>query len=267
MVVLNIKRLPKEEHSKDYDEFCVYFPATTIVGEACDLVTRLQNLRVRLSWMVLSGKELIKEAADETAKAQLGGPVGEAERYMSLERAQSHKPAQECVDEVLLLCETIKGAAMIAFPAECSGADAQRRLADVLDNEESDDKARAKAHRLLSLLDDQAVTPAILQGPTTLWWSGRALDKTVELSKYTGRNDKTKLVVKIQADGHSAPPREPGLDARTQSEMMAYWYKKQEEQKKLVEDEDISFANAEWANPRGLKSQLLGMGGVQFRPR
>jgi hypothetical protein len=49
--------------------------------------------------------------------------------------------------------------------------------------------------------------------------------------------------------------------------MMAYWYKKQEEHKKLVEDDDISFGNSEWANPTQLRSALNGTGSVSYRPK
>jgi cilia- and flagella-associated protein 298 len=48
---------------------------------------------------------------------------------------------------------------------------------------------------------------------------------------------------------------------------MAFWYKKQEEQKKLIEDDDITFGNSAWADPKALKNSLLGSGDVKYRPR
>jgi hypothetical protein len=155
---------------------------------------------------------------------------------------------------------------MIIYPEYCSGNDVLMSLTALMEAETTDEHTRTLAHRLLAILDDQAATEDILKGTTVMWWTGKALAKDEPLSKYTGKNEKTKITVKLTSEGGSAPPREPGLDAKTQGEMMAYWYRKQEEQKKLVEDDDISFGNSEWADPNGLKKQFLGMDGVKFRP-
>lgn len=48
---------------------------------------------------------------------------------------------------------------------------------------------------------------------------------------------------------------------------MTHYYRKQEEMKKVIEDEDISYGNSEWANPRGLKSQLLGVEHISYKPK
>lgn len=264
MVVLIVKRLPREENSKDYDEFQMTVPGSANVGDVTDMATRLQNMRVRLKWMIVAAKELAKEV-EPSSRCAMDGAWGEAERYLALERTTVSK-LDSTVAEVSALCDTIKGAAMICFPQQCSGADACARLAALLDNEDTDEKSRSVAHRLLSLLDEEATTPDIVKGPTVMWWSGKPLTRDSDFIKHAGKNEKTKLMVKISPEGGSAPPREPGLDHRTQQEMMAYWYRKQEEQKKLVEDEDISYGNSEWANPRGLKSQLSGVANVQFKP-
>eukprot|EP00658_Telonema_sp_P-2_P053236 TRINITY_DN41705_c0_g1_i4.p2 TRINITY_DN41705_c0_g1~~TRINITY_DN41705_c0_g1_i4.p2 ORF type:complete len:107 (+),score=34.80 TRINITY_DN41705_c0_g1_i4:277-597(+) len=105
-----------------------------------------------------------------------------------------------------------------------------------------------------------------MTGTATMWWSSKPMARDAELNKYTGKNEKTKIIVKLTAEGATAPPREPAIDARTQNEMMAFWYKKQEEAKKLVEDDDVSFGNSEWANPSGLKNQLQGQAGIKFKP-
>lgn len=52
-----------------------------------------------------------------------------------------------------------------------------------------------------------------------------------KLSEYLGRHEKTKAVVKLQKKGQGAPAREPVVDQETQKAMMAWYYKKQEEQK------------------------------------
>ena len=174
---------------------------------------------------------------------------------------------ESSLQELTELADTIKGAAMMAFPDRCSGTDAQAKLAAKLDSDETDEQEHGLCHRLLAILDDKATTPDILQGTVAMWWSGKPLDREEDLVKVVGKNEKTKIVVKLAKEGGAAPPREPGIDAKTQNEMMAFWYKKQEEHKKLVEDDDISFGNSEWANPTQLKTALMGNGPVSYRPK
>lgn len=48
--------------------------------------------------------------------------------------------------------------------------------------------------------------------------------------------------------------------------MMAHYFKKQEEAKTLAEDGDDAYLSAAWADPRALKSSLLGTSSVAWRP-
>ncbi|KEG12411.1 hypothetical protein DQ04_01741130 [Trypanosoma grayi] len=264
MVLIECKRLPKDEYSKDYDVFLVSIPGSTNVGEATDALQRMRNTRVRIKWMIAAAKQLVKDSCAEDQQHHLMGPVGDAERYMSLERAEKRLVCTQ--EELDALIAAFKGGAMILFPAECSGPDATKRLAQLLDDDNTADTERSKAHRLLSLIDDGATTEDILEGTVVMWWSGKPLDRAADLTKYVGKNEKTKITVKLAAKDAPAPPREPVVDANTQSELMAYYYKKQEEMKKLVEDEDLSYGNSAWADPQGLKSQLHGFEGVKYKP-
>ncbi|KAL7695819.1 Cilia-and flagella-associated protein 298 [Lotmaria passim] len=264
MVLLECKRLPKEEYSKDYDAFIASVPATTNIGDATDAMQRMQNTRVRLTWMMAAARQMLKDhMVDEAQQHYFSGPIGDTERYLSLERTERR---QLCTQEELdALVEAFKGGAMILFPAECSGNDACRRLAAVLDDDAASDVEKSKAHRLLSIIDDGASNENILSGKAVLWWSAKPLARDADFAKYIGKNEKTKITVKLAPDGGAAPPREPAVDAKAQAELMQHYYRKQEEMKKLVEDEDISFGNSEWANPHGLKNQLQGIDSVRYR--
>lgn len=80
------------------------------------------------------------------------------------------------------------------------------------------------------------------------------------LADYVGRNEKTKIVTKLQPKSSGAPAREPRIDEDTHKAMLSYYYKKQEEQKKLEANDDDSYMDSQWANPKALKSQLVGGG-------
>merc|ERR1711865_1298333 len=106
---------------------------------------------------------------------------------------------------------------------------------------------------------------AKMQEPDTagLWWAGKLLVREKKLSDFVGRNDKTKIVAKLQKGGASAPSRERAIDEETQKRMMAHYHKKQEEMKKLAEDDDDAYTHSAWANPKSLKASFHGLGEVK----
>ncbi|KAI8622149.1 hypothetical protein BC830DRAFT_1057468 [Chytriomyces sp. MP71] len=100
-----------------------------------------------------------------------------------------------------------------------------------------------------------------------LWWANKEITQGKILSDFVGKNDKTKLIVKLQKKSQGAPVRESPLDEQTQKEMMAFYYKKQEEHKKLLENDDDSFLHSSWANPKALKTAFNGVSNVSWRPK
>ncbi|KAJ3064297.1 hypothetical protein HDU98_012274 [Podochytrium sp. JEL0797] len=100
-----------------------------------------------------------------------------------------------------------------------------------------------------------------------LWWAGKEIMRGKLLSDFVGKNDKTKLIVKLQKKSQGAPVREAPLSEHAQKEMMAFYYKKQEEHKKLIENDEDSYLNASWANSKSLKSSFNGVSNVSWRPQ
>lgn len=43
--------------------------------------------------------------------------------------------------------------------------------------------------------------------------------------------------------------------------MMAYWHKKQAENKSLVENDEDQYLHSAWANPKAFKNQMNGLSG------
>ena len=46
---------------------------------------------------------------------------------------------------------------------------------------------------------------------------------------------------------------------------MAWYFKKQEEEKKLADDNEEGYLNAKWADPKALKRELLGATSIGWR--
>lgn len=100
---------------------------------------------------------------------------------------------------------------------------------------------------------------------STIWVCGKELYSGKILSDYFGKNEKSKYVVKVQKKGSGAPVREPLIDTDTHKQMLAFYHKKQEEQKKLEDDNEDSYMNSAWADGKQLKSSLHGQSDVKWK--
>ncbi|CAF0861911.1 unnamed protein product [Brachionus calyciflorus] len=101
----------------------------------------------------------------------------------------------------------------------------------------------------------------------TIWFSGKEMQSAKKLSDYLGKNEKSKVIVKIQKKGKGAPSREPVVSEEEQKKMMAFHFKRQEEMKKLAEADDDSYLNSEWADNNQLRRQFQGLNDIKWRPR
>lgn len=147
--------------------------------------------------------------------------------------------------------DKIKGAVMIVYPMGLPPYDEVRHILDGTED----------------LTGRQEGKIVIAEHEAELWWAGKQLMRGKTLADYIGKNEKTKIVAKLQKKGGGAPVREPVVDEKTQKEMMAYAFKKQQEMKKLEEAEDDSYMNSSWADPNALKNRLQGTGSIGWRPR
>ena len=87
----------------------------------------------------------------------------------------------------------------------------------------------------------------------SLWAVNKEMNINKKFSDLFGKNEKTKLVCKIQSTGSGAPVREPTIDPETHKKMLSYYHKKQEEQKQLAEDNEDNFMNQGWADNTAMK--------------
>jgi hypothetical protein len=100
----------------------------------------------------------------------------------------------------------------------------------------------------------------------SLWWAGKEFFRDQTVGDRVGKNEKTKVIARLQKKGAGAPMREPVISEDERKAMMAAYFKKQEEEKALAENDDDSFLNSSWADPKALKRNLQGASGISFRP-
>lgn len=151
---------------------------------------------------------------------------------------------QECIDE-------LRGAVTIVYPMGLPPHDPI--LMEFENNED--------------LEGTQAMLDIIPHNEASIWFSGKEMVPTKKLSDFMGKNDKSKVIVKIQKKGKGAPGREPAVSEEEQKKMMAYYYKKQEDMKKLAENEDDSYLNSDWADNSALRRQFQGLNDIKWKPR
>lgn len=101
---------------------------------------------------------------------------------------------------------------------------------------------------------------------STLWFAGKQFEKD-SIIKDRIRHEKSKIVAKLQKEGSSAPAREPAISEAERKAMMAHYYKKQEELKKVQTNDEDEYLHSAWANSKSLKYQLHGQssGGLMFK--
>lgn len=174
----------------------------------------------------------------------------EAKKYISKERTERRKTVT--IAEMKEHLNNMRGMVMIAYPAYYG---------------------LPEWDYTYLLLEDKcdylAVWPdcGYIDGPQTAWFCNKELDEDRTLGEnMTGRpNEKSTIVVKLTPKGDSAPVRESPIDQETHKQMLAFYHRKQEEQKKLEENEEDQYLDSPWADPNALKRQLHGQGNINWR--
>ena len=113
-------------------------------------------------------------------------------------------------------------------------------------------------------LDGTAAGQDILDEDTVeLWVASRSFDRNQTVGDRLGRNEKTKVIGKLQKPGAGPPCREAVIDEEEKKAMMAFYFKKQEEMKRLAENSEDDYLNSSWADPKQLQKSMRGVGIVK----
>jgi len=284
MVLLHVKG-KTDDHQFLY-ETTVTIPVKQLVAE----LVQVHNLRLRIQRLKVEGDDLAlygpskppdKQGLDEEIQAEADGislaprgptfckdPNGKRDGNAPVAQVaevlkKTLNDAAECASKKQVekktpltkkmleeQIDTIRGAVMIAYPMGLPEWDNVR-----LDIE--GDEAPSNTPVGIDILDNTA----------QIWWAGKQMMNENQLSSHVGKNEKTKIVCKLQKKGGGAPQREPQISQDEHKAMMAYYHKKQEEMKKLESNEEDDYTNSAWANSKSLKSHFSGVGNVSVGGR
>ncbi|CAG4966302.1 unnamed protein product [Colias eurytheme] len=181
-------------------------------------------------------QEVLKKAS-EFAKETI------SKKQVDLRKCMTQKDVARALEE-------LRGATKIVFPAGLPPHDPVRME---LDNVED-------------LTGTQAANEVIDPARACLWACGKKLISGNKLSDHLGKNDKTKVTVKLCSSSEGAPGREPVLTEDERKQLMLQAYRKQEEWKKLEQDEDDSYLDSKWADGQNLKRQFHGLNNISWKP-
>uniref|UniRef100_A0A7N5JB03 Cilia and flagella associated protein 298 n=1 Tax=Ailuropoda melanoleuca TaxID=9646 RepID=A0A7N5JB03_AILME len=186
---------------------------------------QIEELKLRDEWgekCVPSGGSVFKkddigrrngQAPDEKMKQVLKKTIEEAKAIISKKQAEAGVcVTMEMVKDAL---DQLRGAVMIVYPMGLPPYDPIR-----MEFENKED-----------LSGTQAGLSVIEESEAQLWWAAKELRRTKKLSDYVGKNEKTKIIVKIQQRGQGAPAREPVISSEEQKQLMLYYHRRQEELK------------------------------------
>ncbi|GFW35969.1 cilia- and flagella-associated protein 298 [Trichonephila clavipes] len=98
-----------------------------------------------------------------------------------------------------------------------------------------------------------------------LWWACKKLDKDKLLSDYVGKNEKSKIIIKLQKKGHGAPVKEPVLTEEQRKILLLEEHRRRQEFKRLEIDDDDSHLDSQWADNNRLKKSYLGLSTIRFK--
>lgn len=189
------------------------------------------------------------QAPTEKMAEMMKKTTKEAKDMISKKKAEANVcVTQASVKEAL---DILRGAVMIVYPM----------------NLPPHENVRLELENQEDLTGTQASTEVLEEDNTSIWFSGKEMLRGKQLKDFIGKNEKTKIVAKIQKRGLGAPGREPVVTEDEQKKMMAYYYKKQEEFKKLEAESEDAYLDSPWSDSNQLKRQFHGMNNIKWGPR
>jgi hypothetical protein len=142
----------------------------------------------------------------------------------------------------------IRGAVMIVYPMGLPDYDHVRQILE--------EREQLEGAEGMEVLDPQRAS---------LWAFSKEMQPEKLLSDHVGKNDKSKVIVKLQKKGAGAPAREPVVSEEEQKAMIAFYHKKQQEAEKMDAEDEDAYLHSTWANPKALKNAFTGVGDVAWK--
>uniref|UniRef100_A0A7S4N8L1 Uncharacterized protein n=1 Tax=Odontella aurita TaxID=265563 RepID=A0A7S4N8L1_9STRA len=184
-------------------------------------------------------------APDSKFAETLMRTTNDLEEYV--DKAQVQKRIALTENDINDKLANVRGSVMMAYPMGLPEWDTAKLALDSLDGLEGTSVGK-------EILDKNA---------TSLWVAGKEFQRGQFVSDRLGKNEKTKVLAKLQRSDDGPPAREPIVSEDERKAMMAHYSKRQEELKRLAESEEDDYLNSSWADPKEMKKSLQGLGDIK----
>ena len=192
-------------------------------------------------------------APDAQMASSLHKEVQALEEYIDKNQVQNKVALTlDCIEEKI---NNVRDAVSNAFPMGLPKWEMARIALDYDDNDES------KTNKLNEVLGGSLIINA---NETSLWTCNKEFPRGKLVSDRLGScNEKTKVIAKLMTKGAGAPSREPIVSEAEREAMAAFYFKRQEEMKRLALADEDDYLNSQWADPKGMKRNLQGLNDVK----
>jgi len=127
------------------------------------------------------------------------------------------------------------------------------------------DPVRMELENREELEGTQASKEVIDPTDATLWFANNEMKPENKLSGHLGKNEKTKVVVKVSTRRGGQPVSESWLDEENQKKIALMNYRRMEELRRLEKDNDNSYLNSTWADGSSLRRKFQGMNNISWK--
>jgi hypothetical protein len=192
------------------------------------------------------------DAPDPDHVEALTGTAAELERYVDKDQAQKRVVVSEA--GIAELVGKVREVIRSAYPDGLPEWDVLSKLS-----------ASTGICKLQELLPGDAIAAAgLLDSKTTsLWVAGKEFERGRLVSDRLGSNEKTRVVAKLSREGDGPPAREPIVRDDERNAMLEHYHKRNEELKRLADNEEDEYMNSAWADPQNMARELQGLGSVR----
>jgi len=262
-------------HKKDEeDQFLIEVKLTNSIGEIIFKLVEIQNARARLR-LLSSEIEKFLNPTNHNSSCENNNNNGKTDN--STEKTKEEILLNITEKQKELLSRSISEAKAILAKIQV-----ERKVLASLEELNScfydlkelikqiNPEGFPETHPISKTILEDEVTGMQLEGTydsesAVLWWAGKELLREEKLIKYIGHNEKTKLIVKLQKKDQGLPFRDLSRTSEQQREMLSYYYRKSQEQKKLEEDIDDSYLNSKWTDTKSLKNYFGGLDSIHWK--
>lgn len=281
MVVIHVK-------NGDSDGFLYEVPCETNVDFTVRELVQIWNLRVRLAQLCGSLTEMAKYGPMKKPEKAGLDTVNEKYNGEVIDKGEFYEPdptgnrtgngigpqLTETVNRVITDTQAILDPNNVKRKISITLAGLQERLDNIRGvtmmafpmGLPEWDTVRLTIESAEGLAGTAAGQQILDEATAELWVASRLFDRNTKLSDRLGKNDKTKVIGKLQKPGAGAPAREAVINEEEKKAMMAHYFKKQEEEKRMAESHEDDYLHSSWADPKAMQKSLRGISEVRGVP-